>query len=108
MSALERIPVMPPVQHFHVEDQSRLSLLIGREAGEDVVAMITMERAGAHIDWDALVWRGTTVWKELRGTFRPDAGMLDVQIRMQIAALLTGARFIAPKTPLSIPANRRR
>lgn len=46
--------------------------------------MVTVERAAAHLQWHALVWRGAVVWTELTGTCDDEADGVARQIRERL------------------------
>lgn len=76
---------MTPGQRPYRDDRTSLSLLVGSEASEDIVAMVTVERVEAHLEWEALVWRGAIVWMEMTGSCADIPGVVDAQIRNRIA-----------------------
>jgi hypothetical protein len=74
-----------PDQRFSYDHRTSLSLLVGCEAGQDIVAMVTIERVVAHLEWDALVWRGAIVWMQMSGSCADVPGVIEAQIRNRIA-----------------------
>lgn len=76
---------MPPDQRFVNDHRTSLSLIVGCEAGQDIVAMVTIERVLARLEWDALVWRGPIVWMEISGNCADVPGAIEAQIRNRIA-----------------------
>jgi hypothetical protein len=88
---------MKPGQRFSHDHRSTFSLLVGCEAGEDIVAMVTTERAGSHVDWDALVWRGPVVSMEISGTCANVPQVIEAQIRKRIADVPTKSWIPPPE-----------
>lgn len=72
-------------ERFARDRRSSLSIPIGREAGEDIVAMVTVERVVAHLEWHALIWRGPLVWMEISGSCADMPEAVGAQIRNRIA-----------------------
>lgn len=67
------------------DHRTSLSLLVGSEAGEDLVAMVTLEHVGLRLEWEALVWRGPIVLTEISGSCADVPGVVEAQIRNRIA-----------------------
>lgn len=65
--------------------RTSLSLFVGSEAGQDIVAMVTIERVMNHLEWDALVWRGPIVLTAMSGSCADVPGVVEAQIRNRIA-----------------------
>jgi hypothetical protein len=60
------------------------------------VAMVTIERVLAHLEWNALVWRGPIVWMEMSGSCADVPGVVEAQIRNRIAESPARPRNLAP------------
>ncbi|HVI55994.1 MAG TPA: hypothetical protein VM621_13200 [Luteibacter sp.] len=86
---------LTPARRFSRDHRSSLSLHVGSEAGLDIVAMVTVERVGGHIEWEALVWRGTAAWMEMRGTCADVPGVIEAQIRNRLAERPARPRLLA-------------
>ncbi|PTR34046.1 hypothetical protein C8J98_102234 [Luteibacter sp. OK325] len=85
-------------QRFARDHRTSLSLLVGSEAGEDLVAMVTLERVGPRLEWEALVWRGPIVLTEMSGSCADVPGVVEAQIRNRIAE-----RAVRNFSPLPLP-----
>ena len=72
------------------------SILVGCEAGRDIVAMVTAERVMGHVAWEALLWKGPVVWMEMRGSCADVAGVIEAQIRNRI-----NEQQVRPRRPAS-------
>jgi hypothetical protein len=79
-------------QRFSREHRTSLSLLVGTEAGEDIVAMVTIERTGVKLQWEALLWRGPIVLTEMIGSCADIPGVVEAQIRNRLAERSARAR----------------
>lgn len=79
-------------QQFARDHRTSLSVLVGSEAGEDIVAMVTVERIGVHLEWEALVWRGPIALTEMSGSCADVPGVIEAQIRNRIAERPAGLR----------------
>jgi|SRR6187402_2766739 len=78
------------------DHRTSLSFLVGSEAGEDLVAMVTLERVGQRLEWEALVWRGPIVLTEMSGSCVDIPGVVEAQIRNRIAERPARPRSTGP------------
>jgi len=94
-----RMPfIMTEGQRFSREHRERFSLVLGFDEGKSVIAMVTVERRGSQLEWEALIWRGTTVWVEMSGMSGMSIdvpGAIEAHIKQRLSGLPT--RSVAPR-----------
>lgn len=91
-----RMPfIMTEGQRFSREHRERFSLVLGFDEGKSVIAMVTVERRGSQLEWEALIWRGTTVWVEMSGMSIDVPGAIEAHIKQRLSGLPT--RSVAPR-----------
>lgn len=85
-----RLPfLMTEGQRFSRQHRECLSLVLGFDEGKSVIAMVTLERKGGQLEWEALIWRGTTVWTEMSGMSVDIPGAVEAHIKQRLSTIPT-------------------